>query len=561
MKMSVHAGLCWHLLFVAAAAVAEPPSIEVTLLDARPVLDGVIGEDEWPAPAVDGHFIQVEPSFGEPSPYRTVVRIGQTESALYVAFEAFDPDLSRLAAAATVRDGRLDDDDSVGVVLDTFGDGRTAYFFRTNALATQQDGRIADNGRTDDLRWDEAWRCAASLDDDRWTAEFEIPFSILRFAAGDESGWGLNLIRTVPRRLEIAGWAGPAESVWRVSGFGALTGLELKGRGAKSWQVIPYVLASATEGESDLDGGVDLRWRPSSSLGVDATVNPDFALIEADVETINLSRFELFVPEKRPFFLEGNEMFTQRMRQFYSRRVGDITWGAKANGKLGKKTDFSAIVTSEDLTIESSPGTGRATYTVARFQRGLSRGSTVGLLAANRQLDTDDAGSIGLDATLFFTDTLGFTGQLLQVHGSNSDGGLAWFVRPAYDSATTHFHVRYTNLDTDLVEDFNTVGFLRDDDRREVDSNLRHSFWIESGAVERVRARTNYNRYWSQENVLRSWELDTEIEVVFRGGWEMELSYVDELQIFEKEFRNDRTELSAGRDGVARPTYAGTGCG
>ena len=190
-----------------------------------------------------------------------------------------------------------------------------------------------------------------------------------------------------------------------------------------TWDVIPYALAAVeADKDPDYEAGLDVRWRPSSQLGVDLTINPDFALIEADVEEINLTRFELRVPEKRPFFLEGSEMFNQRFRQFYSRRIGDITWGAKASGKLAD-TDFSAIVTSEDRMLEDGLGDATADYTVVRLQHGLARGSTIGLLAANRDFQGENAGSVGLDTTAYFTDTVSMTGQLMRVHGPTADGG------------------------------------------------------------------------------------------------------------------------------------------
>jgi hypothetical protein len=555
----------WILMFgTTTVAEEERPTMGVTVLPAAPVIDGAVEEAEWASAAViDEHFIQVEPEFGRPSPFRTVVRIGQTSSALYVAFESWDPDPDRLAAAVTARDGALDFDDSVAVFLDTFSDGRTAYAFSANALATQWDARIADNGRTVDDVWDEAWTCAARRYDDRWTAEFEIPFAILRFEPGADRTWGLGLLRTVPRRLETALWSGPAESPVRVSRFGTLSGLDLAAREEKSWQLIPYGLAAAEEGEKpDFEVGGDVRWRPASAVAVDLTVNPDFALIEADVEVINLTRFELFIPEKRPFFLEGSEMFRQRIRQFYSRRIGDITWGAKATGTIGK-TDFSAIATSENQSLEGSPDTVRADYGIGRLQQTLPGGSTIGLLGGTRRRGGIDQGSVGVDATLFFTETFGFTGQFLRVHGPTAQGGLAWFVRPAYDSARTHFHVRYTNLDPGIREDFNAVGFLRDDDRRELDMNFTRDFWIESGPVEKVSLdRMNYNRFYSHGGTLRAWELDAVGEVTFRNGIEVEVNRIEDYQLFEKGFRNDRTVVEVGwdgRDGRKVSAFAGRG--
>ena len=555
--------LCIALVAISTVQAAERPTAAVAQLAQAPEIDGVVGEEEWQeAPALDRPLIQVEPEFGEPSPFRTVIRIAQTEDALYVAIEAFDPEPDRLSVAATSRDGAMDRDDSVAVMVDTFSDRRTGYVFRTNALATQWDARLADNGRTVDALWDAEWRCAAQRYEDRWTAEFEIPFVILRFRSGNDETWGLSFLRNLPRRLETSVWSGPSEAEWRVSSFGTLTGLQLQGRGGKTWLAIPYGLAVINdEGETDFEIGGDFRWRPSSALGVDLTVNPDFALIEADVEVINLTRFELYIPEKRPFFLEGHERYSQRIRQFYSRRIGDITWGGKATGTAGKM-EYGAIATSEDRVVDDAGTTQRADYGIARLQYSLPRGSNVGFLGAGRRMNGADQGSIGLDTTLFFTETLGLTSQLLHVHGLEDDGGLAWFLRPSFDSATTHFHIRYTNLDQHIKDDFNAVGFLRDDDRREFDSNLTHTFWFDKGAVENLNAGANYNRYYSQDGDLRSWELDAETSMVFRSGWEISLEVLDEYQVFEKGFRNDRVQVETGwdgRDGRSVFVYAATG--
>ena len=542
---------------------AERPSTEVTILDQAPEIDGVISDGEWPGVAVlDRQFIQFQPEVGQPSPFRTTVRIAQTGSALYVAIEGYDPDPDRLAAAITRRDGSMDDDDSVAVMLDTFSDQRTAYVFSTNALATQWDARLADNGRTVDKLWDSEWRCAATRHDDRWIAEFEIPFEVLRFRSGEDQQWGLSFFRTIPRRLETSLWSGPTESVWRVSSFGTLTGLELTSRAKKTWLAIPYGLAAVNDsGDTDFEIGGDFRWRPSSTIGVDLTINPDFALIEADVEVVNLTRFELFIPEKRPFFLEGSERYSQRIRQFYSRRIGDLTWGGKATGTAGKM-EYGAIATSEDRVVSDDGASQRADYGIARLQYSLPRGSTVGFLAADRRMGGTDQGSIGLDTTLFFTETLGLTGQFLRVHGPTADGGLAWFLRPAFDSATTHFHIRYTNLDQDIKDDFNAVGFLKDDDRREFDTNLTHTFWLEKGAMEKIKPGVNYNRYYSQDGQLRGWEFDSETDFVFRSGWEIELQIIDEYEVFEKGFRNNQVQIEVGwdsRDGRSVKAFAGIG--
>ena len=552
----------WSTAFVTVVGIVMPMSVgaadrsvEAIAVEEAPVIDGVLDDAIWAHAAEIGDFVQFEPEFGEPSPFETVVLVGSTRDALYVGFRNLDPEPARIAAAVTSRDGDLDRDDSVTVLLDTFRNGRTAYFFATNTLGVQTDGTVADNGRTVETEWDGTWECASTRSADGWTVEFAIPFRMLRFKGGDEVAWGVNFHRRVPRRLETSLWSGPGESQWRVSAFGVLDGLTVQATDFKKLAFIPYGLVAAEKGEQLFTKvGADLRFRITDNLSGDLTVNPDFALIEADVEEVNLTRFELFVPEKRPFFLEGISMYEQRIRQFYSRRIGDITAGGKVVGELGG-FDVAAVATRADLIVgdelPGSPANIDADYTVLRLQRGAFGPSTLGLLAANRRAGGENVGSIGVDATLFFTETLGMTGQFLRSHGPTNDGTVGWFLRPAYDSANSHFHIRYTSLDPGLKDNVNAVGFLKDDDRKEWDAEATHTIWFQDSAVERVEGKINYNRYDSQSGELRSWELETEVELVLTSGWKFELAYDDGLEIFEKEFRNSIASLEVGYDNRA----------
>ena len=208
-----------------------PSTVRIGTLDNTPVIDGIIEEGEWDGAAViDQPFIQFQPDYGQASPFRTVVHIAQTETSLFIAFEAWDPEMDRLSAARTQRDGGLDRDDAVLIMLDTFNDSRTAYAFATNALATQEDFRVADNGRTLDSRWDAAWYSGARRYDDRWVAELEIPFAEIRFSGDENPTWRMNLARTLPRRNEFSTWTVPSESVYRVTAFGDLSGVNPSAR-------------------------------------------------------------------------------------------------------------------------------------------------------------------------------------------------------------------------------------------------------------------------------------------------------------------------------------------
>ncbi len=548
----------WRSLFVLVAlaacvgpALAVEPGSEITppRLEVAPAIDGHLDDPAWQGAARAEGFTQVEPFHGEPSPVATTVLLGYDDEALYVAFDCQDDDPSRVAASVTTRDGVAGRDDIVAVMLDTFRDGDSAYYFATNLLGTQFDGTVANNGRTIDDQWDAAWTNASAATETGWTAEFRIPFGILRYASDEHATWGVNFLRENPRRLEKSVWAGPGESQWRVSAFAALTSWSPPRGTAKWWQIIPYVLGVGAEGgENDGQAGGDVRLRYRTALIADLTLNPDFALVEADAEQINLTRFELFISEKRPFFLEGNERFDQRIQQFYSRRIGDIDWGAKAAGTVGA-FDFIALGTKAELLVEQEglETTLDADYGVFRLQRAVMGSGNVGLLAATRDLEGESAGSVGLDTTLFFTETLGMTGQYLRTHGPGETGE-AWFLRPAYDSASSHFHVRYTNLDAGIVEDVNAVGFLRDDNRREWDTNLTHNWWFEDSAVEKVRASVNYNRYYGHDGVLRSYETRADTRVDFSNRWEFALRYEDEFKRFEEDFHNHIFEIEFGWD-------------
>lgn len=552
------------IMFCSGARAQETVTARAVRFDERPRIDGKLDDAVWQRAEPFGDFIQIEPQHGVPSPVRTLVRVGYDENALFVAFYCYDPDPSKISAAQTRRDAGLSADDAVAVFLDTFNDNSNAYYFTTNLLGTQDDGRIADNGRAEESSWDGAWKCASTRTEDGWTAEFAIPFRILKFKAGEDVTWGANFLRSYPRRLENSSWAGPLEAVGRVSQFGSLTGLTVQQK-AKRYEVIPYVITQLQEGEkADGDVGLDARFRITSTLGADLTINPDFATIEADAEQINLTRFELQIKEKRPFFLEGAELFRQRITQFYSRRIGEIPWGAKLSGKLvGWDVAFIGAQSDPEKTGGDMAENGQnATYSIIRGKRTIFGSSNIGFLAANRRWLGNDQGSIGIDTTLFFTDTFGMTAQFVRAHGPENDGALAWFLRPSYDSANAHFHVRYSSWDEGLRENMNAVGFFRDDNRKEFDTNISRTFWLNSYGIERIEPSVNYNRYYSQSGTLRSWEMDTQLEIVLTSKWEIELEQTEEFKRYEEDFRNRRTEIQVGyNDRAGRSWRASYGFG
>jgi hypothetical protein len=532
------------LALVALVAWAPPAvaqfAIQAAPAKTPPVIDGAIADGEWADAAVAAGFVQYEPQRGEPSPFRTEALLLYDGERLYVAFRAWDPE--PLTAQLTQRDAQLDRDDSVAVMIDTFADRQTAYLFVVNVLGTQADARVADDGRTTDFNWDAPWRAAASRTAWGWTSELSVPFSAIKFVAGTDRTWGVNFARSRRRSLELSHWAGPLEQPYRVSQFGQLTGLTLAAPERRQ-QIIPYGLARVQQRLApDWDAGVDARYALTPQLAAYGTLYPDFATVEADQETVNLTRFEVQLREKRQFFLEGNELFGQRIRTFYSRRIADITGGAKLLGKQGPWTVAALSVVSEPLSTGS-----RANYTVGRLQRDVMGRSNVAVMVANRRLDDVNSGSIGLDTTLFFSRTFNFTGQFVKSWGLYRDGSLAWFVRPSYDSPTGHFHVRYTYLGDRIADNVNPIGQIRDDDHRELDSAVNKTLWFKGAPVERFRYDSNYNIYWStQSDTVRSWQIDEGVSVDFRNRVSAELDYTEEYKLFEKDFRNRRVGVTLG---------------
>ena len=512
-------------------------------------IDGLLNEDVWEKAEVITDFIQFEPFYNAPSEFKTIVKVLYDDNMIYFGFDCKDTEPEEITAKITKRDGGyLMSDDGFSIMLDTFHDKSNAYFFHVNPIGTQRDGKISDNGRTNDFNWDTSWESACRINADGWSGEIGIPFEVIKYTA-DNTEWGLNVFRQVARKLEHSSWAGNLVDINRVSQAGLLTGLNLKELSVKRYSIIPYAQYQFQKEREDTgEIGADLRYNISSNLGLEVTLNPDFATIEADVEQINFTRFELSYPEKRPYFLEGAGNYSTRIKQFYSRRIGEIPWGVKLNGKIDNWKIDAISTQSDPSTAGADVEAGEdANYSVFRVNRETRNGSNIGLIGANRNYKNKNSGSLGLVSTLFFTDVLGMTSQVINSYGDADKGTWTYFFRPAYDSQFTHFHVRYTHVGEGVMENMNDTGFIRDDDRREVDSNIRRIIWINKYGIDEVIAHVNYNRYWSQKGVLRRWGDSNRFTVKFLKKWEYTVIHDRGIykirKRFPKPFDNKRFQL------------------
>ena len=436
-----------------STAVASRPGGErralaaVRLQGTPPLIDGRLDDAAWRQAPVASGFVQVEPRAGEPASEATEVRVLYDDDALYVAFRAWDRSPDLIAAQLTRRD-QPSHSDRVHVIVDSYHDRRTAFHFAVNPLGVKLDLYRYDDTR-EDPGWDAVWDVATSIDEDGWTAEFRIPLSQLRFSGAPLQDWGINFGRDLARRNELSVWApiDPNEN-GVVSRSGTLEGLrDLPS--VRRMELLPYTVARLRRAPGDpanpfyrqndgrMELGGDLKMGLTSNLTLDLTVNPDFGQVEADPAQVNLTAFETFLPERRPFFAEGAGIFQfgigvgdgdgANQSLFYSRRIGRAPQGASpagdgwvdrpsqtrilTAGKLSGKTEngwsvgvMSALTGSEEARFQGVDGSRSSRtveplthYSVARVQRDLRGGETsVGGIVTSVLRDAEVAGSLGL---------------------------------------------------------------------------------------------------------------------------------------------------------------------
>jgi hypothetical protein len=312
---------------------SDAPHAAASRLSGSIRVDGVPDEAAWQAAQPLTGFRQLDPTEGAPASERTEIRVLYDEEALYIG--AWMYDRSPVSARLGRRDGGMSASDWLTVIIDSNHDHRSAFGFELNPAGTRRDQTRSPSGEDDS--WDPVWQSATSVTDSGWFAEMRIPFSQLRFSRDVTQTWGLQVERQIARNQEFAVWSfTPRDQPAGIPRYGHLTGLSELATG-KRLEIMPYVVARAeyvdqagnpfrSDREHSADAGLDLKYRVASNLTLDATINPDFGQVEVDPAVINLSAFETFFSEKRPFFIEGSELF--RFGQdgtnsvFYSRRIG-----------------------------------------------------------------------------------------------------------------------------------------------------------------------------------------------------------------------------------------------
>ncbi len=461
----------------AVSALSGPrPTATAVQVGQPPTIDGLLNEPVWQeAPALTG-FLQAEPLEGQAASERTELRIAYDDLAIYVGVVLFDKDPSQIVTTDTRRDANLNEMDSIQLIFDTFHDRQNGFVFGTNALGVQYDAQVRDQGNPT-ATWDGSWDVKTAMTETGWTAEFRIPLRTLRYGPAPQT-WGMNAFRNIQRNRERTYWA-PLERVFalgRLSSAGELRGLQLKT--PRNLKVLPYVISSANRDyrprvATDLAGdfGLDAKFGLTPSLNLDLTYNTDFAQVEVDTQQINLTRFNLRFPEKRPFFQENSGLFRigrgQELDLFFSRRIGldengglvPIRGGGRLSGKAGAFNVGLLNMQTEDV--------GRAAannFSVFRASRELPNRSGLGVMFVNRSATGRMAAADDWNRTWGTDGRLGL-GQYFRLDGFGSltetpgrtGREYAWSLAPVYDDGiyVAQFEYGVTG------EDFNPeVGFV-----------------------------------------------------------------------------------------------------
>ncbi len=488
-----------------------------TLVDAGIRIDGRLDDAAWDQAALLGSFTQYDPVEGAPASQKTEVLVLVDQHAIYFGVRAFDDSPGGIRATMAERDAFDRSDDYVRFVLDTFDDQRRAYVFSVNPLGVQHDGIWNEGGGGGhhmgppiDDNPDFLWESAGELVDWGYQVELRIPLKSLRFPELAEQSWGLQVIRKISRNGYEESWAPISSNVAnQLTQAGKLTDLHQLDAGL--FMEINPVLTGKRIGTVDDetgiyghdspegDFGLNMTYGLTSNLTLDATYNPDFSQVEADAGQISVNeRFGLFFPEKRPFFLEGTEIFNLPKQLVYTRSIANPVAGAKMTGKVGawQVGYLGAVDRSFDEGVDNTVAN------VLRARRDLGAASTVGMVYTDRTRHADDFNRVaGADARLVlgqrYTLTfLGSTSFSAQPDSATTVGAL-WSGRVERAGRAFGFSAEIEDSDSDFDA---ASGFFRRTGDTQLQSNVRYNWYgATGGAIERVGPSLEMHGYWDHD--------------------------------------------------------------
>ncbi len=524
-----------------------------------PQIDGELGNPEWQEAAVITDFVQYEPQEGATPTEKTIVYIGYDRKNLYIAFECHDHQPSAIRCTLCQRD-RVQGDDVVSVYLDTFNDRKRAFVFQSNARGVQVDGVYTEasprrgRGRAEsfdriDRNWNSYFQSAARKTDFGYVVEFAIPFKSLRFPNKNVQNWGIILRRQIPRKNEDLYWPPRSRNINGLliqAGRIILTQSLARGR---NLELLPAVVGSQSlEQKFKPEVGANIKYGITSDVTIDLAVNPDFSQIEADIPQNEVNqRYPLYYPEKRPFFLEGKDIFETPFEILYSRKVVSPIWAAKVTGKLGR-TSFGFMSALDDrplaIQISGAPDLNedasyRSLNNVFRLRQDLFSESYVGFIIADKEMglagdsifsDFNRVAGIDGQFKLSRTDRLGF-----QLAGSKSRvAGIKTALEPAFNFSFNH-QDRHLNISVDWFSvhpEFEAaLGFLRRKDIHSLNVRAGYTFLPQNDYVISITPSISYRRVHDFNWQLTDKDVDYSLMI---SGWRQSFIFINYSDTFER---------------------------
>ena len=524
-------------------------------LDTVPVLDGIVlGDPAWDGLVPASGFWQVQPHEGQPATQKTEVFIGFSDSALYIGMVAYDDDPDSIIVTDARRDSSLNDTDSFRVIIDGLLDRQNGLVFGTNPVGMEYDAQVVKEAGTSmfgaggfNLNWDASWSVKARISDIGWSAEMRIPFKTLRYGKGEKQVWGINFQRNIRSNNEIVYWAplSRQRNLNRVSEAGTVEGIIPPA--TRNLKFTPYGLARARRGgeldgtETDTEFGFDVKYSITPSLTLDVTYNTDFAQVEADEQQVNLDRFNLFFPEKRPFFLENADQFTvgnsHEVELFFSRRIGigddgeliPIEGGVRVSGKVGENTNVGFLYMASEDVADIAPGNQ---FTVARINQELGIRSSIGAIFVERNGDgshlvakpDDKNRTYGLDGRLGIGENTMIYGWAAKTDTPGLDGDdHAFSLKADYDSAKWFNTIGYS----EVADNFNPeVGFLTRKGYRKANvMTLRRIRPDDLWGLLEIRPHVSYTGYWDFDDFQETGFLHMDVHWEWKNGYEFHTGY------------------------------------
>ena len=538
-----------------APAPAPPAaSVRIPRLNSGPTLEDFLAmqpSSEWEGKlAKVDDFRQWRPQDGAPSTQKTVAYLGYDAKNLYIIFVCFDSNPNAIRAHLTARD-QVFGDDFVDVWLDTFHDHHRMYEFLVNPLGVQEDGIDDETTFNEDFTFDTVWDSRGKLTKQGYVVWIAIPFKSLRFTNADVQTWGLLLQRDITRNGEKTFWPRVTQNVSGLASQSAdLKGIEKISPG-RNMQFIPYGLFRAFRGldlreptaptftarTAKVDGGLDSKFILKKSLVLDFTVEPDFSQIESDQPQVTVSqRFEVFFPEKRPFFLENASYFATPINLFFTRRIVNPQLGARLTGRAGRFS-IGALVADDRspglIVPDNDPLAGkRAQFAIVRVARDVLRDSTIGVIYTDREFDGAFNRVGGVDGRIRLSKTVITSFQAVESATRNPDG--SYLAGPAFEfdlSKNTH------TLNADLhytgrSDGFRTLsGFDPQPDIHAINQDVNYTWWPKkSRYVLNYGTDLNSYRIQDHEGNLINWGVEPQFYIEFHRQTRINYGYATEAE-------------------------------